>query len=918
MALQPGVPVGGFEILTLLGSGGMGEVYRARDTKLNRDVAIKILPLDVASDPSRLDRFLVEAHVLAALNHPNIAQIYGIEDSQGVHALVMELVDGPTLADRIVAGSIPLSEALGIATQIARAIEAAHAQGIIHRDLKPANIKVRPDGTVKVLDFGIAKALAADGPRAATATQLPTVAAPGLTQAGAILGTAAYMSPEQARGRVAGKPADIWAFGCVLYEMLTGRSPFAGETSSDTIAKTIAQDPDWNALPRSTPRRIRQLLRRCLRKNEHERFQDIKEARTELERAPTARRTAWRNTIGVSLGAASLTLAIVIGARWYFPGPRAPAAVAPTTVLIADFENLTNDPTFDRTLEPVVRIALENATFVSAYDRTRINGSLGVRPPDKLDERAALELAVKQGLNVVVSGSISRQGNEYVLSSAARRTVSGQRIATVSGRASSKDQVLQVASTLMSTIRQALGDDTSDSSRIFAATTLSTASLDVVRLYAAAQEAASNGKFEEALQNGSKAVELDPKFGIGYQILAVASQNLGRHDDAIRYINEALRYLDGMTERERLSTRGMFFRLTGDYSQCEREYKTLSVRYEADVIGHNQRALCLVALSRMAEAVAEQQRAVDILPRRSIFRINLALYASYASEFTRAEREARLALEQGGSRGWCLHALAMAQAGQGLLSQAAETYRELEKVEGWASTATTGLAELAMYEGRFAEARKILADAGASALDAKNPGRAAAYFATLGHLESSLRRKEAAAMAITAALANGKDAGMRVAAARTLIELGASDEARSLMAVLSAERSTESQAFAKIIEADLARANRDFRQAVRLLHEANDLMDTWIGHFDLGRAYLDDGQFAQADSEFDLCIKRRGETFSLVGGIGDLPTVYYYQGRARHGLNTEGYVESYRRYLEIRGKSTEDPLLPEIRQLSSR
>ena len=353
MPLQAGERLGAFEILTLIGIGGMGEVYRARDTKLNRDVAIKTLPAGVATDPERLARFQLEAQVLASLNHPNIAHIYGVEDSQDVHALVMELVDGPTLAERIAQGPIPLDDTLSIAAQIARAIEAAHAQDVIHRDLKPANIKVRSDGTVKVLDFGLAKALAPGLPIAPSGlSQLPTVASPAVTQAGMVLGTAAYMSPEQARGRAAGKPADVWAFGCVLFEMLTGLSAFAGETMSDMIAKTLGQEPDWKALPASTPGKVRDVLRRCLQKEQQHRFQDIKDARIELEQAGSVR-SSWRRMAAVAAVTAGLILAIVVGARWLLQRPASSANVhAPVSILIADLDNRTGDPEFDRVSSP--------------------------------------------------------------------------------------------------------------------------------------------------------------------------------------------------------------------------------------------------------------------------------------------------------------------------------------------------------------------------------------------------------------------------------------------------------------------------------------------------------------------------------------------------------------------------------------
>jgi tetratricopeptide (TPR) repeat protein len=918
MALQTGARLGGFEILTPLGSGGMGEVYRARDTKLNRDVAIKTLPDGVATDPDRLARFQLEAQVLASLNHPNIAQIYGVEDSEDVHALVMELVEGPTLADLIAQGPIPLAEALPIAAQIARAIEAAHAQSVIHRDLKPANVKVRPDGTVKVLDFGLAKALGPGLPTAPSGlSQLPTVVSPAVTQMGMVLGTAAYMSPEQARGRAAGKPADVWAFGCVLFEMLTGRSAFAGETMSDTIAKTLKQEPDWKTLPASTPGKVRDVLRRCLQKDDQQRFQDINEARVAIEQAATVR-SSWRRTAAVAAVAAGLVVAIVLGARWVLQRPASSANVhAPMSLLIADLDNRTGDPEFDRVLEPVLRAALEKATFITAYDRSSIGSSMDVRLPDKLDERGATELAVKQGLHVVLSGSIVKQADTYVLSAAAIRAVTGNTIGSATGRTTNKNQIPQVATTLISTIRKSLGDDQSD--RLVDSMSGTTMSLEVLRLYAAAQDAASKGKFEEALRSASKVVQMDPKQGIGYHLLAVASQNLGRHDDAVRYITEAVRHLDGMEEGERLSTRGMFFRLTGDYGACEKEYRALTVRYPGSVVGHNQRALCLGALNRPAEAVAELRRAVDILPKRPIFRINLALYASYAGDFKMAEREARNVLEQGSNRGWGLFVLALAQQGQDLVAEAASTYRELAEVDArWASSAEAGLADLAMYAGRFEDASKILAEAAAADLTAKNPDRAAAKFAMLGYLESLRERTQAAGAAIEKSLAHSDDPGVRLSAARTLARVGRVEQARKLVAGLAAEAQAESQAYAKIIEANLALRDRKPREAIRLLNEANNLTDSWIGHFDLGRAYLEDGRFAQADSEFDQCVKRRGEALSLFGDdqptFSYFPYVDYYQGRAREGLKTVGFAESYRKYVDIRGKSGEDPLVPDARR----
>ena len=279
-----GQRIGPYQIASRIGAGGMGEVYQARDTTLNRQVAIKVLLPAVASDPDRLARFRREARVLASLNHPHIAQIHGFEDADGVHALVMELVEGPTLADRIVSGAIPINEALAIASQIADALEAAHEQGIIHRDLKPANIKVREDGTVKVLDFGLAKGLDVPSSAGVDVMQSPTLSAHA-TETGLILGTAAYMSPEQARGKAVDRRADLWAFGCVLYEMLTRQRAFGGDSPTDVLAAVVTTEPDWTRLPAETPAAIRTLLRRCLEKNRARRLDSAVAARLEIDDA---------------------------------------------------------------------------------------------------------------------------------------------------------------------------------------------------------------------------------------------------------------------------------------------------------------------------------------------------------------------------------------------------------------------------------------------------------------------------------------------------------------------------------------------------------------------------------------------------------------------------------------------------------
>ena len=341
-----GTRIGVYQITSLLGAGGMGEVYRARDTKLGRDVAIKLLPSAFASDPDRLARFRREARVLASLNHPHIAALHGLEDSTATPALVLELVEGETLAERLAKGPLSVPDALTCAEQIADALDTAHERGVVHRDLKPANIKITQDGTVKVLDFGLAKPSETPGRDTGDATLD--------TQEGTILGTAAYMSPEQARGLAVDKRTDIWAFGCLLYEMLTGRRAFAEETVSDTIAAVLARDPDWDVLPASTSPELRRVLRRCLEKDWKRRLRDIGDAQFELKNAiesaaVTVDRRRPRPRLGIALTIGATALAIAVGTGLW---PRlssddsAPATIAPVTVPLTTYPGIERYPSF--------------------------------------------------------------------------------------------------------------------------------------------------------------------------------------------------------------------------------------------------------------------------------------------------------------------------------------------------------------------------------------------------------------------------------------------------------------------------------------------------------------------------------------------------------------------------------------------
>ena len=391
MPLTVGSRLGHYDVTALIGEGGMGQVYQATDTKLNRQVALKILPEAFATDPDRLARFQREAQVLASLNHPNIAAIHGLEESEGTRALVLELVEGPTLVDRISQGPIPLDEALPIAKQIAEALEAAHEAGVIHRDLKPANIKVRDDGTVKVLDFGLAKAFQPDASDV-SASMSPTISlTAAATQMGMVIGTAAYMAPEQASGKAVDKRADVWAFGVVVYEMLTGTRPFAGDDVSKTLARVIAIDPDWSTLPKDVPPVLGTFLHGCLEKNPKQRVQAIGDVRLAMEGAfetpaisapgpvPAAQLQIWQRPVPLMFAAVALLAIVASLAVWSLTRPVAPPPpqLARFVIPLAADQSFTNNGRRQVTLSPDGDYVVYNA-----------NGRLRLRPIDQLEATA--------------------------------------------------------------------------------------------------------------------------------------------------------------------------------------------------------------------------------------------------------------------------------------------------------------------------------------------------------------------------------------------------------------------------------------------------------------------------------------------------------------------------------------------------
>ena len=914
-----------YTILRQLGIGGMGAVYQAWDAELNVAVALKVIRPEAAQDPGAAHdierRFKQELLLARQVTHKNVVRIHDLGEINHVKYITMPYIEGADLASVLRdTPRLPIPRIMSIGRQVAAGLQAAHEAGVVHRDLKPANVMIEQERAI-IMDFGIARSTSRVG-TVPSGTTGPAAPAPGtlgvneaMTQAaativGAVIGTIEYMAPEQARGEHVDQRADIYAFGLILYDMLAGRRRIDHAPSAVyELRNRMGQaPPSVRSFVPQVPEALDKLVARCIEPDAAKRFQTASELVAALERLDdNGKLRPYATAAGLAL------LALSVGI-WFYTRP--PVQHDPVSVVIADFENRTSDPALNRVLEPMLRRALEGAGFITAYDRSTITRTFGVQPPDQFGEVAARELAVKQGLGVVLTGTLEGQARGYRISVKATRAVTGDTIVNAQGSASSNDQILEASTRLMTRVRNALGDDESESSQMFAMTSLSATSLDVVRHFATALEASSKNNFEGARDSLLRAIELDPRFGIGYQSLAVVSRNLGQPQDALANIKEALRYLDGMTERERYNTRGMYSRLTGDYQQCVKEYGELIARYAADVVGHNQLALCYTKLRRMPEAVDEMRRVVQLLPNLPLFRTNLSYYASYASDFQTAEQEA-LAIEAPDR--FATLALAFAQVGQGRVNEAKATYTRLAGFgpQG-ASMAASGLGDIAAYEGRFQDAARILQEGATADINAKYTDRAGAKLVALAQVYLSQENRRAAAAAAEQALMHSRAVPIRFLAARTFVETGDTERARREAGTLASELETEPQAYAKIIEAGIALKAGDARRAVTLLQDANQQFDTWIGHFDLGRAYLEvGGAETRADSEFDDCLKRRGEAISLFldeePTYGYLPIVYYYQGLGREKLGTTGYRESYRQYLTIRGTS-EDRVAQDVRK----
>ena len=924
-SLRPGDILGNrYEVLEILGEGGMGTVYKASDIELSRTIALKVIRPELASKPEILQRFKQELILARQVTDRNVIRIFDLGEADGIKFITMEYVEGESLYQILRRqGKLSVDETIEVMKQMLSGLQAAHREGVIHRDLKPGNIMRDAQGRVVVMDFGLARSLGGDG----------------MTRSGAMLGTMEYMSPEQAQAMEVDARSDLFTVGLICYELLTGKMPYQADSAVASLLKRMQERAvPASDLDHSIPQPITDFIAKCLERDPALRYQSATEVLQDLDgwqgksrpaRVSLSPPSLWMNRLRdlpwKRASALVLTLVLVAGATWYM-GRSGRVAVTvrhtPISVLVADFQNNTSDTLFDDTLEPMFNVALEGASFINAYNRGNARQLAGKlpNPTGKLDEKAARLVAVSQGVSAIVTGSLSNRDPGYRLSVKVIDALTGKTLATADVNAANKDDVLLEVPKITAPIRKALGDTTPESVQLAATQgSFAASNLEAVHQYSIGMEQQFLGKMEDALRSFSKAAELDPNFARAYAGMAAAAGNLGQSQAAEKYAKMAMAHVGRLTERERYRVRGQYYIRTENWPKCVEEYSELIRQYPADNIGQNNLALCYGRSLNMSKAMEEAQRSVQIAPKDVMTRMNFSLYACYASEFQSCERGGREALQLNPTYEEAFFVIGYAQLGQNQLAQAAETYQKLDKISPWgASLAASGLANLAMYQGRFREAIPILEKGAAADLGAKNPDAAADKFWTLAQANLMRGDKQAAISAADRALSNSQSIKTRFLAGRIFAASGDTAKAKKMATSLGSELQAAPRAYAKLILGEAALNANDPKQALQWFSEAKDLMDTWVGRFDLGRAYLDAGAFVEADSEFDRCIKRRGEALELF--MDDMPTysllpaVYYYQGRVREGLKSPAFADSYQAYLDIRGKSTVDPLLPEIRR----
>ena len=900
-----------YRVVQLLGRGGMGAVYRVWDEELNRDVALKLIRPEIAADADVIERFKREIQLSSRVTHKNVLRVYDLGEADGTRFLTMQFVEGRDLSSLIKElGPLPVPRLISLFRQICQGLEAAHEQGVVHRDLKPQNIMVEGNDNVLITDFGLAKNLGASA----------------MTELGALMGTPAYMSPEQVRGQAVDKRADIYSLGVILYEMASGKTPFAGGSVFEVMMRRLSTPPrPLGELNPAIPAYLRKIVERCLAVEASARYQTVEEILADLDASSFTTNVRFeltrRRWMLLTAGAALVAAVAVAGAVWLAKRKPAPRVAGPArSVLIADFDNRTGDPVFDGTLETAFNIALEDASFITSFRRDAARKVAAQLQPDAtgLPENVARLVAAREGVGVVTSGSVAPEGSGYKVTVRAVDAMTGKPIVSAEASADGKNSVLGAVAKLASKVRGALGDTTPESARIAAAETFTAGSFEAAHEYSVAQDLQWAGKWDDAIRHYNRAVELDANMGRAYAGLAAVENNRGRRAEAENNYKLALARIDRMSDREKYRTRGGYYILARKADSAIEEFSALVKQFPADTAGIANLAAAYYLKRDMASALKEGRRAIEIYPKNVPQRNNLGFYAMYAGDFETAIREQKTVLELNPKFVMGYVGLGISELGAGKPAQAAATWKKLGELgPSAASSSAVGLADVALFEGRVADARAILEPAIEADLAEKNADGAGRKLAMLAEAHLLSGKTAPAVAAAERALATSSDDAVAVSAALVLAKAGERKKALAVAEAQEKKLESDPQMYGKVIRASAERQAKNVREAIALLKDAQKLANSWLVRRELASAYLEAGSFAEADTELEICLKRKGEATAVF--LDEVPTyrlyppVLYDLGRAREGLKSPGAAEAFKSYLGL-ATGPDDPRVADAKK----
>ena len=925
--------LGHHKILDKLGAGGMGEVYLAEDTTLKRQVALKVLPPDLAANQELLERFQREAEILAALDHPNIVHVYSVEQDEGTHFLTMELVEGKPLSNLIPKGGMTLERIFDLATPLADALATAHEKGIIHRDLKPANIMVTDEGRVKVLDFGLAKLW--QEVEAPLSTEQPTEP---LTAEGRIIGTMPYMSPEQLEGKEIDARSDIFSLGVLLYEMGTGRRPFKGDSPASLISSILKDTPrDVDEIRESLPHHLGRIIQHCLRKEPQLRFQTARDVRNQLtelreeldfasklDKAGFPEKRASRRILGSKLALSALLLLVVLLfatiALLMSLGKSKAAALSDTdVVLLTDFVNRTRDPIFDDTLQLALALKLEESPYLNILPERDVQealGFMGRATDDRVTPEIAQEICERQGLKALVRGEIAPLGTNFVVTLTADECLSGKALAREQVQVSSKEEVLGAVGTAAVEIRRKLGESLASIEKYDAPVEqATTSSLEALKVFSSGEKLRAGGQEDQAIPLFKRAIELDPDFARAHGVLGTIYGNLREWEISREYLTRAFELRDQVSEREELYITAHYHSaVTGNAEKEIEAYEQFKQAYPRDWTPVNNLAVLFNDLGWFDKAIEESRVAVELNPNHAFPYSNLGEALRSLNQLTEAKQVYSEALE----KGFTYHGLyigryliAYQESDQATMQRMADSL-STDSGEAW-MLATQ--ANVAASGGRLNEARDLTSRAIDVATQFGFTEQTAFFMTWAAAYEAAFDNEERSREFALAALEIARSRDTMPYAAVILARAGAVEQAEALLEELM-ERFPDDTVINKV-QAPIARAaialqQQDPQRAVKLLeatipYQRGQLWAIYLR----GLAYLATSEPTKAMAEF-LKLQDLGSVQPDLP-VHTLTHLGLARAKASLGDNAAAHQE-YEKFLEIVKDADEGlPIVEEAR-----